>query len=135
VVSVSRWLPNVAFCSGQCCQGHVLISAWLIFWIAFRDGSPPQDYLAFYTGLAQHHLTVKRGYEQRVKRDRAADRNNSDSSTPSVGGRFSRCTSHDVLLLEVVVAARQVVGHGPRFRRTVLSRSSSCRRESPVPIR
>ena len=44
----------------------MLISAWLIFWTAFRDGSPQQDDLAFYTRVAQHHLTVKRGYEQRV---------------------------------------------------------------------
>ncbi|MGH3798171.1 MAG: hypothetical protein ACRDSP_25245 [Pseudonocardiaceae bacterium] len=41
----------------------MLISAWLVFWIAFRDGSPEQDDLAQYTRLVQRHLRIKRGYE------------------------------------------------------------------------
>lgn len=42
----------------------MLISAWLVFWVAFRDGSPEQDDLAHYTGLVQHHLNIKRSYEE-----------------------------------------------------------------------
>ncbi|MGH3915431.1 MAG: hypothetical protein ACRDTC_18790 [Pseudonocardiaceae bacterium] len=41
----------------------MLISAWLVFWIAFRDGSPEQDDLAYYTRLVQRHLHVRRGFE------------------------------------------------------------------------
>lgn len=41
----------------------MLISAWLVFWIAFRDGSPERDDLAYYTRLVQRHLRIRRGYE------------------------------------------------------------------------
>lgn len=41
----------------------MLISAWLVFWVAFRDGSPEQDDLAHYTRLVQHHLNIKRSHE------------------------------------------------------------------------
>ncbi len=41
----------------------MLISAWLVFWVAFRDGSPEQDDLSHYTRLVQHHLNIRRNYE------------------------------------------------------------------------
>ena len=41
----------------------MLISAWLVFWVAFRDGSPEQDDLSHYTRLVQHHLNIRRDYE------------------------------------------------------------------------
>lgn len=41
----------------------MLISAWLVFWIAFRDGSPERDDLRYYTRLVQRHLRVRRGFE------------------------------------------------------------------------
>ncbi len=45
----------------------MLISAWLVFWVAFRDGSPEQDDLSYYTRLVQHHLNIKRGYEDHAE--------------------------------------------------------------------
>lgn len=42
----------------------MLISAWLVFWTAFRDGSLEQDDLAFYTRLVQRHLVVKIEHEK-----------------------------------------------------------------------
>lgn len=41
----------------------MLISAWLVFWVAFRDGSPERDDLSHYTDLVQRHLTLRRSYE------------------------------------------------------------------------
>jgi hypothetical protein len=44
----------------------ILLTAWLVFWTAFRDGSPEQDDLMHYTGLVQQHLHLKRSYEDIV---------------------------------------------------------------------
>jgi hypothetical protein len=41
----------------------MLISATLVFWTAFRDGSPESDDLAYYTDLVEHHLNKKRALE------------------------------------------------------------------------
>jgi len=41
----------------------MLISAWLVFWVAFRDGSPEQDDLSHYTRLVSHHLILRRSHE------------------------------------------------------------------------
>jgi hypothetical protein len=45
----------------------MLISAWLVFWIAFRDGSPERDDLSHYTRIVQRHLRIKRGYEDSAR--------------------------------------------------------------------
>jgi hypothetical protein len=67
----------------------MLITAWLVFWTAFRDGSPEQDDLVHYTRLVQHHLHLKRGYED-IAHDleeqielirRRTDRMNTDAYT------------------------------------------------------
>jgi uncharacterized membrane protein len=42
----------------------MLISASLVFWTAFRDGSPEQDDLAHYTVLIRSHLTRKAQLEK-----------------------------------------------------------------------
>jgi hypothetical protein len=44
----------------------MLISEWLVFWTAFRDGSPELDDLRHYTRLAQPYLTLKRSLEARA---------------------------------------------------------------------
>jgi hypothetical protein len=44
----------------------MLISATLVFWSAFRDGSPEVDDLAYYTRLVERHLTEKREYEAKA---------------------------------------------------------------------
>ena len=44
----------------------MLISEWLVFWTAFRDGSPELDDLWHYTRLVQPYLKLKRSYEDRV---------------------------------------------------------------------
>ena len=41
----------------------MLISATLVFWSAFRDGSPEGDDLAYYTELVERHLNEKRALE------------------------------------------------------------------------
>jgi hypothetical protein len=41
----------------------MLISASLVFWTAFRDGSPEQDDLVHYSKVVQHHREIKRRYE------------------------------------------------------------------------
>lgn len=45
----------------------MLISAWLVFWIALRDGSPEGDDLAYYTRLVQRHLRIRRGFEDSAR--------------------------------------------------------------------
>lgn len=44
----------------------MLISASLVFWSAFRDGSPDSDDLAYYTGLVERHLREKRALESKA---------------------------------------------------------------------
>lgn len=44
----------------------MLISEWLVFWTAFRDGSPELDDLRHYTRLVQPYLKLKRSYEDRA---------------------------------------------------------------------
>jgi hypothetical protein len=44
----------------------MLISASLVFWTAFRDGSPETDDLAYYTKLVRRHLNDKRLLESRA---------------------------------------------------------------------
>ncbi|MGH3910184.1 MAG: hypothetical protein ACRDRM_05070 [Pseudonocardiaceae bacterium] len=56
-------LDNLALVLALLVSVVMLISSWLVFWVAFRDGSPEQDDLAFYTRLVQRHLRVRRGYE------------------------------------------------------------------------
>jgi hypothetical protein len=41
----------------------MLISASLVFWTAFRDGSPEQDDLVYYSKIVQRHRRIKRQYE------------------------------------------------------------------------
>jgi hypothetical protein len=41
----------------------MLISATLVFWTAFRDGSPESDDLGYYTDLVERHLNEKRALE------------------------------------------------------------------------
>jgi hypothetical protein len=41
----------------------MLISASLVFWTAFRDGSPEQDDLVYYSKIVQRHRQIKRQYE------------------------------------------------------------------------
>lgn len=43
-----------------------LTSAWLVFAISFRDGSPERDDLAYYTRLVQRNIRVKAGYEASI---------------------------------------------------------------------
>lgn len=45
----------------------MLVSAWLVFWVAFRDGSSEGDDLSHYTRLIQRHLKTKRSYEDNAK--------------------------------------------------------------------
>lgn len=56
-------LENLALLLGLLVSAVMLISAWLVFWIAFRDGSPERDDLAYYTRLVQRHLRIRRDYE------------------------------------------------------------------------
>lgn len=56
-------LDNLALVLALLVSVVMLISSWLVFWVAFRDGSPEQDDLAYYTRLVQRHLRVRRGYE------------------------------------------------------------------------
>jgi hypothetical protein len=44
----------------------MLISASLVFWTAFRDGSPETDDLGYYTTLVEKHLHDKRRLEARA---------------------------------------------------------------------
>ena len=44
----------------------MLVSASLVFWTAFRDGSPDTDDLAYYTKLVERHLNDKRTLESRA---------------------------------------------------------------------
>jgi hypothetical protein len=44
----------------------MLISEWLVFWTAFRDGSPELDDLRHYTRLVEPYLKLKRSYEDRA---------------------------------------------------------------------
>ena len=44
----------------------MLISEWLVFWAAFRDGSPELDDLRDYTRLIQPYMNLKRSYEDRA---------------------------------------------------------------------
>lgn len=46
----------------------MLISAWMVFWTAFCDGSPERDDLAFYGRIVRRHLRRKSGYELEIKR-------------------------------------------------------------------
>jgi hypothetical protein len=44
----------------------MLVSASLVFWTAFRDGSPETDDLAYYTRLVEHYLNERRTLEARA---------------------------------------------------------------------
>ncbi|MGH4023100.1 MAG: hypothetical protein ACRDRV_00775 [Pseudonocardiaceae bacterium] len=56
-------LANLALVLALLVSVVMLISAWLVFWIAFRDGSPERDDLVYYTRLVQRQLRIRRGYE------------------------------------------------------------------------
>jgi hypothetical protein len=60
-------LNNLALVLALLVSVVMLISAWLVFWIAFRDGSPEQGDLAYYTRLVQRHLRVQRDYEDSAR--------------------------------------------------------------------
>lgn len=45
----------------------MLVSASLVFWTAFRDGSPETDDLAYYTRLVERYLNAKRALESRAR--------------------------------------------------------------------
>ena len=75
------------------------ISAWLVFWSAFSDGSPEQDDLKFYSKLLRRPLKTKASYEAKIKRVErriAAVREPADAAPPEetngrrpAGGRAS----------------------------------------------
>jgi hypothetical protein len=44
----------------------MLVSASLVFWTAFRDGSPETDDLAYYTRLVERCLHAKRALESQA---------------------------------------------------------------------
>jgi hypothetical protein len=46
----------------------MMIAASLVFFTAFRDGSPEQDDLAYLTKLIQYHLDIQRGYQDEISR-------------------------------------------------------------------
>lgn len=67
-------LDALAFLLAAVVAFVMLISASLVFWTAFRDGSPETDDLAYYTRLVRRHLNDRRNLESRAAwHDREAD--------------------------------------------------------------
>ncbi len=81
----------------------MLISAWLVFWVAFRDGSPEQDDLSHYTRLVQHHLNIRRGYEDGAEQ--------LEQQIELIRGRVYRNSSR--VFLETSGSAHNANGHTP----------------------
>lgn len=56
-------ITDLAFLLALLVAFVMLISASLVFWTAFRDGSPEQDDLVYYSKIVQRHRQIKRDYE------------------------------------------------------------------------
>jgi len=78
----------------------------LVFWVAFRDGSPEQDDLSHYTRLVQHHLNIRRGYED--------DAEQLEQQIELIRGRIYRNSSR--VFLDASGSAHNVTGNMPTRR-------------------
>lgn len=59
-------LDNLALLLALLVALVMLVSAWLAYWIAFRDGTPEQDDLKYYSRLVRRHLKIKHGYDSKI---------------------------------------------------------------------